>query len=124
MKNFIETLLSIITNSPRSVLFIIIGIIFVSSMIINIQNKKRIGKLVSILFCLFIIFFIIVRYNEYLNKLFDNLINTIFMQIFFPNLATYIIIIIITNIIFLYTILNKKQKLLVKLAISYFLQSS
>ena len=116
MKNFIETLLSIITNSPSSVLFIIIGIIFVASMIINIQNKKRIGKLVSILGWLFIIFFIIVRYNEYLNKLFDNLINTIFMQIFFPNLATYIIIIIITNIIFLYTILNKKTKALSKIS--------
>ena len=116
MKNFIETLLSIITNSPSSVLFIIIGIIFVASMIINIQNKKRIGKLVSILGWLFIIFFIILRYNEYLNKLFDNLINTIFMQIFFPNLATYIIIIIITNIIFLYTILNKKTKALSKIS--------
>ena len=38
------------------------------------------------------------------------------MQIFFPNLATYIIIIIITNIIFLYTILNKKTKSLSKIS--------
>lgn len=108
MSNFINTLLDIITNSPSSVLFIILGIIFATAMIINIKNKKQIGKLVFILGWLFIVTFILIRFNSYLNKLFDNLINNIFMQIFFPNLATYIIIIIITNIIFLYTILSKK----------------
>ena len=111
MKNFIKTLLDIITNSPSSVLFIVLGTIFAIAMIINIKNKKRIGKVVSILGWLFIILFIITRYSSYLNKLFDNLINNVFMQIFFPNLATYVIIIIVTNVIFLYTIIKKTSNL-------------
>ena len=37
------------------------------------------------------------------------------MQIFFPNIATYAIIIVITNIIFLYTIFNKKSTTVNKL---------
>lgn len=110
MNNFFKTLLNIISNSPSSVLFIIIGIIFAASMIINIKNKNKNSKIISILGWLFVISFIIIRYISYLNKLFDNLINNIFMQIFFPNLATYIIIILITNIIFLYTVLSKNIK--------------
>lgn len=108
MSNIIDTLLDIITNSPSSVLFIILGIIFAAAMIINIKNKKQIGKMVSILGWIFIVLFITIRFNVYLGRLFDNLINNIFMQIFFPNLATYIVIIIVTNIIFLYTVLSKK----------------
>ena len=111
MNNFIEILLDVISNSPSSVLFIILGIIFASAMIINIKNKKKIGKLVSILGWIFIVLFIIIIYSSYLNKLFDNLINNIFMQIFFPNLATYVIIIIITNFIFLYSIIKKTSNL-------------
>lgn len=111
MNNFIEILLDVISNSPSSVLFIILGIIFASAMIINIKNKKKIGRLVSILGWIFIVLFIIIRYSSYLNKLFDNLINNIFMQIFFPNLATYVIIIIITNFIFLYSIIKKTSNL-------------
>lgn len=79
-------------------------------MIINIKNKNKNSKMISILGWLFVISFIMIRYISYLNKLFDNLINNIFMQIFFPNLATYIIIILITNIIFLYTVLSKNIK--------------
>ena len=111
MNNFIEILLDVISNSPSSVLFIILGIIFASAMIINIKNKKKIGIFVSILGWIFIVLFIIIRYSSYLNKLFDNLINNIFMQIFFPNLATYVIIIIITNFIFLYSIIKKTSNL-------------
>ena len=106
--NFITTLINIITGSPTSFLFIIFGIIFTIAMIINIKKKKTIGKSLFIIGWIFIIGFIIVKYNSYLTKIFDNMINTIFVQIFFPNLATYIIIVILTNIIFLYTILNKK----------------
>ena len=108
--NFITTLINIITDSPTSILFIILGIIFTVAMIINVKKNKTIGKTLFIIGWIFIILFIIIKYNGYISKLFDNLINNVFMQIFFPNLATYIIIIIITNIIFLKTILNKKTK--------------
>ncbi len=110
MKDFIQTLLDIISNSPSSVLFILVGIVFATSMIINVKNKNKSKKLITVLGWLFVIFFIIIRYNSYLNQLFDNLINNIFIQIFFPNLATYIIIILTTNIIFLYSLLSKKIK--------------
>ena len=120
LENFINTLISIITGSPTSILFIILGIIFTIAMIINIKKNKTVGKTLFIIGWIFIILFIVIKYNGYISKLFDNLINTIFMQIFFPNLATYIIIITVTNVIFLYTILNKKSKILSKITNSLF----
>ena len=118
--NFVKTLISIITGSPTSILFIVLGVIFTIAMIVNVKKNKTIGKSLFIIGWIFIILFVIIKYNGYLSKLFDNLINTVFRQIFFPNLATYIIIIIITNIIFLYTILNKKTKTLSKITNSIF----
>ena len=110
IQQLINTLIDIITGSPTSILFIVLGTIFTVAMIINIRKNKTIGKTLFVSGWIFIIVFIIIKYNSYLSKLFDNLINTVFMQIFFPNIATYLIIIIITNIIFLYTILNKNSK--------------
>ena len=110
MQKLINTLTKIITGSPTSILFIVLGIIFTIAMIINIKKNKTIGKTLFIIGWIFIILFIIIKYNNYISKIFDNLINNVFMQIFFPNIATYLIIIIITNIIFLITILNKESK--------------
>ena len=117
---FFDTLLNIFEGSPSSILFIILGIIFTLAMIINIKKNKKIGKTLYIIGWIFIISFIIIRYNSYLSKIFDNLINQIFMQIFFPNLATYVILIIITNIIFLISINRKNIKNLTKVINSIF----
>ena len=117
---FFDTLLNIFEESPSSILFIILGIIFTLAMIINIKKNKKIGKTLYIIGWIFIISFIVIRYNSYLSKIFDNLINQIFMQIFFPNLATYVILIIITNIIFLISINRKNIKNLTKVINSIF----
>ncbi len=117
---FFDTLINIFTGSPSSFLFIVLGIIFTLAMIINIKKNKKIGKTLFIIGWLFIISFIIIRYNSYIGQIFDNLINQIFMQIFFPNLATYVIIIVITNIIFLISINKKDIKNLTKFINSIF----
>ena len=120
IKKLVLSLIDIIVGSPSSILFIILGLIFSIAMIINLKKNKTIGKTLYLIGWIFIILFIIIKYNTYLSKIFDNLINNIFMQIFFPNIATYAIIIIITNIIFLYTIFNKKSNTLNKLINSPF----
>ena len=120
IKKLVISLIDIITGSPTSILFIVLGLIFTIAMIINIKKNKTIGKTLYLIGWIFIIAFIIIKYNNYLSKIIDNLINTIFMQIFFPNLATYTIIIIITNIIFLYTVFNKKTNTINKLINSPF----
>ena len=120
IKKLITSLVNIIIGSPTSILFIILGIIFSVAMIINMKKNKTIGKTLYMTGWIFIIAFIIIKYNNYISKILDNLINTIFMQIFFPNLAAYAIIIILTNIIFLYTVFNKNSNITTKLINSPF----
>ena len=120
IKKLITSLVNIIIGSPTSILFIILGIIFSIAMIINMKKNKTIGKTLYMTGWIFIIAFIIIKYNNYISKILDNLINTIFMQIFFPNLAAYAIIIILTNIIFLYTVFNKNSNITTKLINSPF----
>lgn len=111
IKIFINILIDTITHSGATFLFIILGVIFTIAMIINLKKHKTIGKSLYIIGWTFIIIFIAVKYNSFISKLFDNLVNTVFMQIFFPNLSAYIIVITLTNMIFLITILNKNSKL-------------
>ena len=110
IKQFLNTLVKIVFSSPTSIIYIIVGVIFLISMITNIRKKKTIGKTLYLIGWMFIVVFLVTRYNSYLSTLLDNLINTVFTQIFFPNLATYVIIIILSNIIYIKSILNKKQK--------------
>ncbi|MBR2841047.1 MAG: hypothetical protein IKF01_04160 [Bacilli bacterium] len=105
---FVNTLIEIVTTSGASILFVILGIIFTIAMIINLKKHKTIGKTLYILGWIFIIVFILVKYVSYISKIFDSLINTVFKEILFPSLSTYIIVITITNILFLITIFNKK----------------
>lgn len=120
IKDFIKTLTNIFKSSPTSIIFIITGLIFAISMIITIKRKKTLGWPLYIIGWIFIIVFIAVKYNKYLLNLFDNLINNVFSQILFPNLGTYIIIIIISNIIYLYTALKKDKKTYEKIINSLF----
>lgn len=105
----IKTLNKIILSSSSSILFIILGIIFLISIITSIKKHKKIGKTLLVAGWIFVILFIIIKFNSYLNKIIDNLINNIFMEIFFPNLAVYLIIVIIINIIFIYNIFKKNN---------------
>lgn len=79
-------------------------------MIINVKRKKTIGKTLYLIGWMFITLFLVTKYNSYLTTLLDNLINNIFMQVFFPSLATYVIIIIISNITYINSVLNKRRK--------------
>ena len=110
INDFINTLIEAISSSPTSFVALVTGIIFLIAMIISLKKHKQMGKSLFIIGWGFIVLFIIVRYSNYLTTLVDNLINNIFLQIFFPNLATYIIIVAVTNFIFLFTILKGNSK--------------
>ncbi|MBR3898329.1 MAG: hypothetical protein IKJ43_03515 [Bacilli bacterium] len=110
VSSFLSTLKEIIFSSKESIIFIILGLLFLTTIIINIKRKKTIGRKLFLISWGFIILFILFKYNTYLSILFDNFINNVFMQIFFPNLATYVIIIILSNILYLELITQKKKK--------------
>lgn len=110
IKEFINTLKNIIFSSPSSILFAVAGFIFLIAMVTNVRKKGSIGKTLYLIGWIFIVTFLVTKYNGYLTTLLDNLINNVFMQVFFPNLATYVIIIILSNIIYIKSALKKDKK--------------
>lgn len=118
--NFIEILYDTIMSSPTTFVTILLGIVFLIIMIVNMKRHKKIGKIPFIIGWVFIIAFVVFKYSPHLTTLFDNLINNIFMQVFFPNLASYIILLALTNFIFLFTILKKDTKTIDKIINSIF----
>ncbi len=105
----LETVANLVLSSPFFIITLIVGLILLFFMIFSIVKNQRISKGLSIIVWIFLLLFIVFRYNDYLYSLCDNLVNNIFVQIFFPNLATYIIMLISTVIIMIYTIMKKSS---------------
>ena len=111
----LETVANLILSSPFFIITLVVGILLLALMIYSIIKNKKMSKGLSIVVWIFLILFILIRYNNYLYSLFDNLINNIFVQIFFPNLATYIIMLISTITIMVYTIIKKSSPRFLKI---------
>ena len=109
--SFWEKLDILFDLSKSSYLYILIifallalGIIFTTTNKKNIDLNKKIyiGFAIFTFTCMFLIF------HKSLSKIFDYMMNNLFIAIYFPNLAIYLAAIIITNIIVWFSIFNFK----------------
>lgn len=103
----LKMLIDIILSSSFFLSIIIIGSILSIIMIISIKKNKKINKKIFMLSWIFIVIFIFIRYFNTLFTMLDNLIEHIFLSIYFPSLATYVLLLLLTNLIFIYSILKK-----------------
>lgn len=106
----LKILMNIIVSSPFFLFCFILGIVLLIFFIIYIKKGIIINKwiLVSIWAILGII--LVINYNSVLLHLIDDLINNIFMALYFPNFTIYLIILVISNFFFIYSIFNRKIK--------------
>ena len=103
----LKMLVDIILSSSFFLTAVILGSLFAIIMILSIRKDKKINRKIFVLAWIFVIGFIFIRYFNTLFTMLDNLIEHIFISIYFPNLATYIAILLITSFIFIYTIIKK-----------------
>lgn len=108
----LNTVMDIVLSSSFFLVTLVVGIVLLIAMILSIKSKKKFGKGLMIGVWIFLILFIIFRYNTYLYNLFDNLMNTIFRQIFFPSLAMYVVMLFVTNVIMFYSIFKNMPRYL------------
>lgn len=94
-----KTLFELVSSSPfflfLIVFFILLGIVLFDT----IKYEKRKIKKAYALMYLAIFLAIIIKYNTSLLQLLDYLVNNIFIILYYPNLAVYILMIIISNIL-------------------------
>ena len=98
----------IILSSPLflvSILLIEIGLIIY---LLIKKGKLKLQKWMIISIWSILALIIIVIYHKVFFNLIDNFINYIFTALYFPNLAVYISVILISNIFYFISIFNKK----------------
>lgn len=115
--SMLEKLKIIFEISKTSKIFIaIIALIIILTIISLITNKKTVkkAKIICAILYVSLITFLIINFYDSLGKMFDYMMNNLFIVIYFPNLAVYVAAIILSNIILCMSNFNLKTPRLVK----------
>lgn len=111
----IKSLVDLVSSS-YFFMFILFIFVLISIYLFNTIKKDEIKTKKTYIYIYSIIMFAtMIIYNSQIFDLFDYLINNIFIILCFPNLATYILMILILNIVIIKTVFSKKVKKYVKL---------
>ena len=108
--NKIKMLFNTIISNPFFSLSALFGIVLATLMIIDILKHKKIRKRYYIAAWFFIFLFIVVKYIKVIPVLVDNLINQVFMVLYFPSIGVYMLLLIIINVGFIYCLIKNIHK--------------
>ena len=103
-----KILMDIILSSPLFLFCFMLGIAVLIFYIISVKKEKSINKWIFISIWAVLAVIVLINYNSIVIKLIDNLFDSFFEALYFPNLTIYIIILTISNFFFFYSIFSKK----------------
>ena len=92
------------------ILLIIIGIVLIKNNNNDVQKNKKIYLMITIFISALVIF----TFNTSLAKMFDYMMNNLFIIVYFPNIAIYLAAIIATNLILFVSIFSNKTSKVIK----------
>ena len=111
----LSTFFKVFTTNSNIITLSIISL--ASLLILLLANKfknKKITKIICIMAYLAIFGTLFYFYSSEILKLLDYLMNNIFLFLFFPNLAVYILVLVVINIIIVKSTFSKKDSNLTK----------
>ena len=115
----IKILMDLTVSSPLFFVCSIFCIIILIGLMMCIFLNKRINKKLFFGIWIFIALIIIYRYNSIVFSVIDNLFDTFFMMLYFPNYIVYLLVLLISNICFAYFIFNKSSNKLTKIVSTF-----
>ena len=102
---------------PLAILFLaFISFLFITTNKNNSKDSKKAYKVIYLI----IVVVILAKYAKSISTMFDYMMNNVFVVLYFPNIAVYLIAIIITNIIMWISIFSTKTKKIIKIINSVF----
>ncbi len=107
----IGKIFGLITSSAFFISLFVIVILTVALVIINSKVKIKLPKLFAGIGYLIVIVFIIVKYGMALYNMQDTFTDKVFSSFYFPNLITYISIVLISIFVMVLNILNREKTL-------------
>ena len=104
-----------VTKSSKIFIIVIVSLLFLAYIFTTINKKNlKSSKFTYITIYVIILSSLLFAYRDSLSKMFDYLVNNLFIVIYFPNLAIYLSAILITNIIIWISIFRTKVTKLIK----------
>ena len=104
----IKLLFNTAISTPFFIAYAVVGILLVIFMIIDIKKHRKFSKYIYIISGIFLITFFFIKYFSIILKVVDSFVEIILKALYFPNLGIYIVMLIITNTIFIYNMISKK----------------
>lgn len=111
IKLFFETVVSI----PFFLFYSFSGIFLLIIMIINIRKKRKLNRILYFLSLLFFLSFVVIKYFDVIVNVFDTFIGNVVKAVYFPSFGLYITLLIISNILFVFSFFSKTFKNLHKI---------
>ncbi len=111
----IKTFFNILVNTKTLWLIVImvLGLVLLLTLASKFHNKKITKVLYAIVY-LGIFGTLIYFFHEEIFELFDYLIDNIFLFLFFPNLAVYILVLVVVNVIIIKSTFSEKDNKIIK----------
>lgn len=102
-----KILMNMVSSSSLFLFCFMVGIAILILYIISLKKHQNINRWVFIGAWILILLILVIRYFNLVSSLVDNLFDTIFMALYFPNITVYIVVISVSNILFIYSLINK-----------------
>ena len=110
-------------QSNKYLILLVASLTLILLILANKFKNKKITKIICYLVYIAIFSYLIYTYNNEIFHLFDYLMDNLFLLLFFPNLAVYILILIITNVFLVKSTFSTSDSL-IKKKYKYFLFSN
>jgi len=104
----VKILMNIIASSPLFLFCCMFGIAVLIFFIICIKKDKKVNKWIFISIWIVLALILLINYTSIIFNIIDELFDSLFMALYFPNLTIYIIILIVSNFFFIFSLFSKK----------------
>lgn len=106
----LDILVNIITSSPLFLFCSMFAVALLIYFIICIKKERKINKWIFISIWSFLSLILVINYYSIILDLIDKLFDSLFMMLYFPSSTVYFTIILFSNGIFIYSLINRKIK--------------
>ena len=111
----LKSLFGIATSSTFFLIAIIVSILFFCFTLFNILSKKMDNHKIFIFIWGIIAVGIVIMYHNFIIGLGDSFIENIFMAIYFPSLAVFSVMVLLSNLVLFYSVFKKNLMLFFKI---------
>lgn len=111
----ISTIFDMVISSTFFISLLVIIILTIVILIVNSKVKSKIPKYLSALAYAVIMVYVIIKYGSYVLSINDSFVEKVFSAMYFPNLITYLCMMMVTIFILITTFISKNYSFVVKI---------